>query len=184
MIFGKKVLAIIPARSGSKEIKNKNIVKINNIPLINYSLIFTKKIKFVDKIIVSTDSNLIAREAVKYGAEVPFLRKKEFSGDFVTTEATLRNSLIETFINKNVVPKMTSSNLCIECTFLEKGGEVCTLVRSIVFSNTIPMFTNTGISESRVLPVPSNRIGHPRNDFGMKKSRWIFFGNWESATRQ
>lgn len=81
MIFGKKVLAIIPARSGSKEIKNKNILKINNIPLINYSLIFTKKIKFVDKIIVSTDSKKYQKIVNKVGNFSKFLRPAKISKD-------------------------------------------------------------------------------------------------------
>ena len=72
-------VAFIPARSGSTGIKNKNLVKINNKELIYWTINVAKKCKFIKKIIVSTDSKTIANIAVKYGAEVPFLRPKSIS---------------------------------------------------------------------------------------------------------
>ena len=90
-----KVICIIPARGGSKGLKLKNLRKVCGKPLIYYPIIAAKKSKVCDKILVSTDSKIIAREAQKIGAEVPFLRKKNFSGDFVTTEKTLQNALLE-----------------------------------------------------------------------------------------
>ena len=88
-----KFICIIPARGGSKGIKNKNIVKINNYPLIFYTIKAALASKVCDKIFVSTDSKKIAKISKKYGAEVPFLRPKKFSKDFTTTEATLKNAL-------------------------------------------------------------------------------------------
>ena len=75
------ILAIIPARSGSKSIKNKNIVLLSGKPLISYSIKTALACKQIDKVIVSTDSPKIARIAKKYGAEVPFVRKKQLSSD-------------------------------------------------------------------------------------------------------
>ena len=51
-----KILCIIPARSGSKGLRNKNFKRINNIPLIGYTINLAKKIKHIDKLFVSTDS--------------------------------------------------------------------------------------------------------------------------------
>lgn len=76
-----KVLGLIPARSGSKGIKNKNIKKFAGKPLITYSIEILKKINSVDKILVSTDGKNIADIAKKYGAEVPFLRPNKFAKD-------------------------------------------------------------------------------------------------------
>lgn len=76
-----KILAIIPCRSGSKKLKNKNILKIENKHLIYYSIYFAKKCKFIDRIVVSTDSNKYGQIAKSYGAEVPFLRPKKISKD-------------------------------------------------------------------------------------------------------
>tara|TARA_X000000950_G_scaffold289310_1_gene411841 strand:+ start:24780 stop:25505 length:726 start_codon:yes stop_codon:yes gene_type:complete len=91
----KKVICIIPARGGSKGIKLKNLQKVNNKPLIYYPIKAAIKSSVCDKIIVSTDSIKIKKEAQKYGAEVPFLRKKKYSEDFTTTEETLKNALLE-----------------------------------------------------------------------------------------
>lgn len=79
-----KILALIPARGGSKGIKDKNIIDICGKPLIQYSIdtsLELKKHGLVCKVIVSTDSNRIAEISKKLGAEVPFLRPENISGD-------------------------------------------------------------------------------------------------------
>ena len=90
-----KVICIIPARGGSKGIKNKNIKKICGRHLIGYPILAALKSGVCDTVFVSTDSSKIANIAKKYGATVPFLRKKKFSTDRVTTEETLKNALQE-----------------------------------------------------------------------------------------
>ena len=80
-----KVIAIIPARGGSKGIPNKNLQKIGKNSLIKQSIIHAKQSKFIKRIIVSTDSQKIKDEAIKNGAEVPFLRPKKISGNNSTT---------------------------------------------------------------------------------------------------
>ncbi len=89
-----KVICIIPARGGSKGLKNKNIRKINNKPLIYYPIKAALKSKVCDKIVVTTDSNNIAKLSKKYGAEVPFLREKKYAKDLTTTEKTLQHALL------------------------------------------------------------------------------------------
>lgn len=76
-----KIIAIIPARSGSKGLKDKNIKKLNGKPLIAYTIEAAKKSNIFDKIIVSTDSKKYADISIKYGAEVPFLRSAKNSND-------------------------------------------------------------------------------------------------------
>lgn len=85
MINNKKVLAFIPARGGSKGIKNKNIYEIHNKPLIAYSIDAARNSKYVDDIIVSTDSENIKSVALEYGADVPFLRPSKLATDTATT---------------------------------------------------------------------------------------------------
>ena len=75
-------IAIIPARAGSKRIKNKNIKLFRGKPIIYYSINAAKKSKIFQKIIVSTDSEKIKKISEKYGAEVPFLRPKYLSDDY------------------------------------------------------------------------------------------------------
>lgn len=79
--MNKKTLAIIPARSGSKGVKDKNIKILNNKPLISYTIDAAKKCKFIDYVFVSTDSKKYADISKNFGANVPFLRSKKNSSD-------------------------------------------------------------------------------------------------------
>lgn len=81
MYKNKKVLAFIPARKGSKRLKNKNLLKINNIPLFQYSIDVAKKSKYIDEIIVSTDSEEMLCLAHSLGCIKNSLRPKKLSGD-------------------------------------------------------------------------------------------------------
>lgn len=76
-----EILAIIPARSGSKGILRKNIRPFNGKPLITHSIVLAKSAPSVSRVIVSTDSEEIASIAREAGAEVPFLRPAEYAGD-------------------------------------------------------------------------------------------------------
>ena len=87
------IIAIILARKGSKELKNKNIRLLGGKPLIYYSIFLLKKINLIRNIYVSTDCKKIAKIAKKFGAEVPFLRPKKFSKDNTTTEDALKYTL-------------------------------------------------------------------------------------------
>jgi len=75
------ILAVIPARSGSKSVKDKNIRKINGKPMLAYSIEHGKKSKYINRILVSTDSEEYAEIARMYGAETPFIRPSEYATD-------------------------------------------------------------------------------------------------------
>ena len=75
------IVAIIPARSGSKGIPNKNIKLLAGKPLLAHSIAVARLTDGIDRVIVSTDSKHYANIAREYGAEVPFLRPAEISGD-------------------------------------------------------------------------------------------------------
>lgn len=77
----KKILAIIPARGGSKGINKKNIKKIYGKPLIQWTINEAKKISQINKIIISTDDLGIAKLGLKLGIEVPFIRPKKIARD-------------------------------------------------------------------------------------------------------
>ncbi len=82
-LIEKNILAIIPARGGSKGIKRKNLVAINNKPLIAYTIEQALASKNINRVIVSTDDEEIKQVALAYKAEVPFLRPKELAEDHV-----------------------------------------------------------------------------------------------------
>lgn len=85
-----KCLCIIPARSGSKRIKNKNIIILNKKPLIYYTINFAKKLKFLDEIIFSSDSNYYLNLASKLGLKNLSKRPKTLSGEFAKTIDVIR----------------------------------------------------------------------------------------------
>ncbi len=76
-----EVLALIPARGGSKSIPRKNIVDFGGHPLIAYSIAAGRAAETVTRVIVSTDDDEIAEISRRYGAETPFLRPAEHAGD-------------------------------------------------------------------------------------------------------
>ena len=77
----KKILALIVARKNSKGLKNKNIIKINSEPCINWTFKAVKKSKLIDLAMLSTDSAKIIRMAKKKGIFTPFIRPKNLSSD-------------------------------------------------------------------------------------------------------
>lgn len=81
MVQEAKVLALIPARSGSKSVAHKNIRKINGKPMLAYSIEHAKASKYINRIIVSTDSEEYAAIAREYGAQTPFIRPAELATD-------------------------------------------------------------------------------------------------------
>lgn len=93
-------IAIIPARAGSKRLPNKNILKINGKSLIEWSINAALQSKYINKVIVSTDSLDIAEVARLAGAQVPFLRPKKLSTDSATTADVIAN-VIEYLEEKN-----------------------------------------------------------------------------------
>ena len=87
-----KIIAIIPARGGSLRIRDKNIKNFAGKPLIAWTILEAKKSKLLDRIIVSTDSPVIAKIAKKYGAEVPFLRPAELAIATIGVEPVLKHT--------------------------------------------------------------------------------------------
>jgi len=85
MYKGKRILAMIPARAGSKGLPGKNIRPLRRRPLIAWTIEGALKSRYIDRVIVSTDSREIAAVSKKYGAEVPFLRPKALATDKAKT---------------------------------------------------------------------------------------------------
>lgn len=75
------IVALIPARSGSKGVPNKNIRKLGDHSLIEWSIAASRATNSIDRVIVSTDSSEYAALSIEFGAEAPFLRPAEISGD-------------------------------------------------------------------------------------------------------
>ena len=90
-----EVIAIIPARGGSKGLPNKNLLLLDGHPLIARPIIHMKESCVNADILVSTDSLEIQSVALSYGAECPFLRPSEYARDQTSTEEALKYALLQ-----------------------------------------------------------------------------------------
>src|SRR4051812_22321525 len=89
------VVAIVPARSGSKGVPGKNVRELAGVPLIAYSIAAGLEARSVDRVVVSTDSSEIADLARTWGADVPFLRPAELATDTATDLDFLAHAVAE-----------------------------------------------------------------------------------------
>jgi CMP-N-acetylneuraminic acid synthetase len=101
-----EVLAIIPARGGSKSIPRKNIRLLAEHPLIAYSIAAGLAAGMVTRVIVSTDDEEIAEVAHRYGAEIPFLRPLEYSQDTTPDLPVFQHALYWLAENENYQPEV------------------------------------------------------------------------------
>jgi CMP-N-acetylneuraminic acid synthetase len=146
-------LAIIPARQGSKRLPNKNILPLAGKPLIGWTIEAALNSTYLDEVMVSTDSEAIAKIALVGGAKVPFLRPAELSDDTASSFAVVEHAINYYKTQKkhfdNIVllqptsPLRTSKNIdeAIEL-FISKNANsvtsVCEMEHSPLWSNTLP----------------------------------------------
>jgi len=84
-INGNKILCVVPARGGSKSIPKKNLQELHGVSLVGRVGNLVKRLDYVDRAIISTDSAEIAEEAIRYGLNCPFMRPNELANDLATS---------------------------------------------------------------------------------------------------
>ena len=99
------VVAIIPARSGSKGIIDKNIYSLSGYPLIAYSIMAALEVSSIERVIVSTDSKEYARISNSFGAEAPFIRPDAISGDSSQDIDFMLHAMQWFEMNENFMPE-------------------------------------------------------------------------------
>ncbi|MHB1385272.1 MAG: acylneuraminate cytidylyltransferase family protein, partial [Bellilinea sp.] len=104
MVKQPEVLAVIPARGGSKGIPHKNIRPFAGHPLIAYSIMAARQAETVTRVIVSTDDPQIAAAAREYGAEVPFMRPDELAQDHTLDLPVFQHALAWLIANEAYSP--------------------------------------------------------------------------------
>lgn len=130
----KTFLAIIPARSGSKGLPNKNIKELCGKPLIAWTIETALKSKFLDRIIVSTDSNEYANISKSYGAEVPFLRPKELSTDESTTYEAVKHTI--DYLKSNFLIEYDYIVLLEPTSPLREDNDIDNMIEKIISENS------------------------------------------------
>ena len=93
MIYQSKVIALIPARSGSKGLLNKNILECSGMPLIAWTIEAAKKSRYIDKVLVTTDSEKIVEVAKCHGAWAPFIRPESFASDSASSLDVIKHTI-------------------------------------------------------------------------------------------
>ena len=106
MLKQTEVLALIPARGGSKSIPRKNVLPLAGYPLISYSIAAALKAELVTRVIVSTDDEEIAALSRIYGAETPFLRPAEYAADNTTDLPVFEHALKWLAANEGYEPQI------------------------------------------------------------------------------
>lgn len=187
------IVAIIPARGGSKRIPNKNIKPFAGHPIISYSIKAAQETNLFDEIIVSTDSNKIAEVARSYGAEVPFVRPDQLADDFAGISSVLIHAL--NWLKEN---EAGSDYFCciyatapfIQTAYIKKGLDVIINKKSTTaFSVTTfpyPIFRALKIDENGHIEMfwpehensRSNDLPEAYHDAGQ-----FFWGNTEKFMR-
>ena len=168
MYCKKKILAIIPARGGSKGIYLKNLIKFNGLGLFEHIKICLEKVKIkIDKIVVSTDHKKIIKKAEKLGFDVPFKRPKNLSGDRVSIAKVIMHAikfiekkerisydiivvleptcpLREPRIIERAIKEITKKKLHTVWSISETDNKYHPLKQLIVKKNNLTFFSKTG----------------------------------------
>jgi CMP-N-acetylneuraminic acid synthetase len=163
MINNKKILGIVTARAGSKGIKNKNLIKVNNRPLIYWPIKALKKSKYVDQFILSSDSKKIMKLANDYGCETPFLRPKSLARDSSLSIDVVLHSL--NFFKKR--------NFFFDYVVLLEPTSPLTTYRDV--DNALKYLHNNKDVGDSIVGASENIKFHPDFNFKIKKNKLINF---------
>lgn len=157
-----KYIALIPARSGSKRIANKNIARVGGHPLISYSINLALKSDLFERVVVSTDSDAYADIARYYGADVLSIRPKEISGEFSPDIEWVKHTILElksrnVIVDAFVILRPTNPNRTLEylndaIASFEESFDKFDSLRAVERSSVHPgkMFV---IRESQLFPI-------------------------------
>jgi pseudaminic acid cytidylyltransferase len=173
MISDKKLLAIIPARGDSKRLPRKNILEFSGKPLIAWTIEAALSSKYIDRVVVSTDSQEIANISKKYGADVPFMRPDELATDEATSIDVVIHMLEELenlhekydyiLLLQPTSPLRTAKNINDSIKLLQERNSdaiisVCEAEHSPLWCNKIPNDDLSNFLDESILNKPSQEL--------------------------
>ncbi|AOR23406.1 cytidylyltransferase domain-containing protein [Clostridium taeniosporum] len=163
-----EILAIIPARGGSKGVKMKNIKLLNGMPLIAYTILASKKSRFINRTVVSTDNIEIANVSRKFGAEVPYLRPKILARDNSLTIDSVFHMLNFLEKKENYCPEYV---LLLQCTSpLRNEFHIDESIKKLMKSDFDGL---ASICESEVNPYWTNILKSEKLEYFIKEGKNI-----------
>ncbi len=172
MYNDKRILGIIPARSGSKGLKDKNIKEFCGKPLIAYTIEAAKESGVVDEVFVSTNSEVYQQIALDYGAEVPFLRSEQLSNDIAGSWDVVREALFQygeigkrfdSFILLQPTSPLRDKNDIVKCIKLLYEKEYNGVI-SVCEEDHVPAWAQI-LSDDMDMKVFSNGTGSRRQEY-------------------
>jgi len=169
MLYDKRILTVVPARGGSKGVKLKNIQPILGIPLIGYTGKIITSIDFIDRSVVSTDNEEIAKIAESYGIDAPFRRPEELSGDIIGDWDVLYHALttmeeIDSCVYDVIVMLQPTSPL-------RKVNHVVDVIKKLIKENHDSVWA---VSET-------DAKDHPLNQFNLNSNGLLDYYDIDSA---
>lgn len=167
MYKGKKILAIIPARGGSKGIPKKNIIEVGGKPLIYYTIDCLNSSKYVDKTIISTNDLEIKKVAENYinrygkNVEIPFIRPEELAKDTSKTIECIVHAV--DWLKENREEEYDYILLAQNTVPLRKGWHIDEAIEKLVDSNERSLVSVTEVSQHPILMRSLNENGTVKN---------------------
>lgn len=167
MIGNKNIVAIIPARGGSKTLPRKNIINLCGKPVIAYTILAALKSKYINRVIVTTDSKEIAEISKRWGAEVPFLRPKHLAKDTSHTPPVIEHAV--KFIEKkgNRVDFIVTLQPTSPLRRTEQIDKVIKLMHKARFDSVVsirpadyPPYWMVRVKRNKVIPFVNNGINY------------------------
>ena len=163
LFIGKRVLAVVPARGGSKGLPKKNLRKVGGVSLVGRAGVIASSLKWLDKAVLSTDSAEIASEGRKYGLDVPFIRPDDLAGDHVGPVPVMQHAVRECEgrleLTFDVIVLMEPT-----CP-LRRPDDVERVVQCLIESGSDSAFC--------VSPIPHNH--HPAKAFALRDGKMEFY---------
>ena len=163
---GKRILAIIPARGGSKRLPRKNLLQLGGKPLIAWTIEAALSCPYIDEVMVTTDDYEIAEVSKKHGAKVPFLRPDELAGDNATSFDAVKHTIdfYQAELGKNfdyiIMLQPTSplrTSLNISEAIEQRAEKQASAIISVCEVDHSPLWMNTLPSDQNMLKfIPEN----------------------------
>ena len=170
MYRGKRILAVVPARGGSKGVPRKNLLPVDGSPIVCIAGSCAKQVKEIDCVIVSTDSDEIAAVAEKCGIHAPFRRPKSISGDSTGDLEVLKHALTEMEKLKKIVFDVV---VMLQPTApLRTSGQVAETIRKLIDERFDAVWT-VSPTEIKYHPHKQLKISNGNLDYCMPEGRKI-----------
>lgn len=168
MVNNRSILAIIPARGGSKGVPKKNIKLLNGIPLIGYTIQEARKSKYINRLVVTTDDIEISEMAKKFGAEVPYLRPKELATDTSLTVDSIMHMINYLQEIENYMPDY----ICLlQCTSpFRKYEDIDNAIEKLIYSEFDGIIS---VCEAEVNPYWTNIFEDNKLKYFIQEGKYI-----------